>query len=277
MMTVLILGMLLLVADEPAPPAEPSSSAQQTEPSSSAQQTEGATGTDAKNAPRKKRLRKGDGSSSSDGQTEKGTSPESPSDEAPLPESDRPIPKPGEELPTEPTTDEKLEDELGQELEEAQLPGQDPISRVAEGMRLAEEKLAQKIRDQETIGLQERIIKDLDELLAQAENPPPSGGGGKGSKKKQQMQPQNKQGQRPSTASRSNRPQRGNNSSERIGPPRSVREQLTPQDRQQNIWGHLSETMREEMGQYAKENFLAKYRDLIERYYTDIAKQSSRK
>ncbi|MBY0586286.1 hypothetical protein K2X85_03865 [bacterium] len=202
--------------------------------------------------------------------------PIAPDDQAPAPESDRPIPKP-DELPADGSlTDEKLDEDLGQELEAASNPDQDPLGRVAEGMKQAEEKLAQRQSADETIGLQEKIIKDLDELLQQAENPPPPGGGGKQSKKKPNPGQKQQQGQQ-KTASQKSKAPRSSDSNERIGPPGSVREELKPQTGDRNVWGHLSEMMREEMGQYAKENFLGKYRDLIERYYTDIARQSSQK
>lgn len=247
MIGVTLLSLILLLVDDPAAPAE-----------------------DAPAAKPRKSLRKGN-----DLKGEEATKKPSADDEAPAPESDRPIPKPGEDpMPTS-QIDEQLEEELGQDLEAAQNPDQDPVSRIAEGMKQSEEKLAQRQGNDETIGLQEKIVKDLEELLAQAENPPPPNGGGKGAKKKSNQKQQQEMQKQRQTASRQQSSRKSSESSERIGPPRSAREELTPQQGERNVWGHLSEMMREEMGQYAKENFLVKYRDLIERYYTDIAKQST--
>jgi hypothetical protein len=278
MMFITLLVCFSIGGAEPAatdpPPAAPTAGTESESKENPADPStkDGATGEKQPTPRPKKSLRKGDA-------TAEKSMPVTGDDEAPAPESDRPIPKPGEEVSGEPSpTDEKLDEELGQDLEAANNPDEDPISRIAEGMKQSEEKLAQRLGDDETINLQEKIIKDIEELLAQAENPPPPGGGGgkqgkkkpnPGSKQQQQMQRQ--------TASRGSRPSRTNESSERIGPPRSVREELKPQTGDRNVWGHLSEMMREEMGQYAKENFLVKYRDLIERYYTDIARQSTKK
>jgi hypothetical protein len=253
MMGVLALSLVFLMADEPSVPTD-----------------EAPTVGQAPAAKPRKSLRKG-----SEAQTEEANKKPSADDEAPTSESDRPIPKPGEELNPLSETDEKLDEELGQELEAAENPDQDPVSRIAEGMKQSEEKLAQRQGNDETIGLQEKIVKDLEELLAQAENPPPPSGGGKGAKKKSNQKQQQEMQKQRQTASRQQNSRKSSQSSERIGPARPAREELTPQQGERNVWGHLSELMREEMGQYAKENFLVKYRDLIERYYTDIAKQSS--
>ena len=47
-----------------------------------------------------------------------------------------------------------------------------------------------------------------------------------------------------------------------------------------DIWGHLPESMRQEMSQYTREQFMAKYNDLLKQYYATIAekgrKQSDR-
>jgi hypothetical protein len=253
MIGVTLLSLVLLVSDEPAAPAgEPPKTDQ------------------APAAKPKKSLRK-----AGEPKAEEANKKPSADDEAPAPESDRPIPKPGEEQPPTSETDQKLDEELGQDLEAAQNPDQDPVSRIAEGMKQSEEKLAQRQGNNETISLQEKIIKDLDELLAQAENPPPPSGSGKGAKKRSNQKQQQEMQKQRQTASRQPNSRKSRESSERIGPPRSAREELTPQQGERNVWGHLSEMMREEMGQYAKENFLVKYRDLIERYYTDIAKQST--
>src|SRR5437660_7978790 len=44
-----------------------------------------------------------------------------------------------------------------------------------------------------------------------------------------------------------------------------------------DIWGHLPETMRAEMDAYGREKFMAKYEELIKRYYDRAARESRRK
>ncbi|MFL5245273.1 MAG: hypothetical protein ACJ8FY_24520, partial [Gemmataceae bacterium] len=49
-------------------------------------------------------------------------------------------------------------------------------------------------------------------------------------------------------------------------------------DLYKDIWGHLPETLRAEMNAYAsREEFMAKYRDLLKQYYTTIAEKGQRK
>ena len=43
------------------------------------------------------------------------------------------------------------------------------------------------------------------------------------------------------------------------------------------VWGHLPESLRQEMNAYSREQFMAKYEDLIKQYYARIAEKSRRK
>jgi hypothetical protein len=263
MIMTLLFVAILLIDDPPSPaPAEteaPVPSADNEPP--------GPTEADA---PKPKRLlkKKGDGPPA--------PTPEQPAtdpDVAPPVDSDRPIPKPDELKPPS-ETDEILDRDLGQDLEAADNPENDPLSKILTGRRSAEEKLAGLEKANDSIEVQENVVKEINELLqrAQQQSPSPSSSKKKSrkmSQKKPSSQQQKKQQQQASNNSRdSNR--------ETIGPPAQAREKLTPSPEERDVWGHLSEQMREEMNQYAKENFLVKYRDLIERYYTDIARQGQR-
>jgi len=44
-----------------------------------------------------------------------------------------------------------------------------------------------------------------------------------------------------------------------------------------DVWGHLPETMRAEMNAYSREQFMAKYNDLIKQYYSTLAEKSRKK
>lgn len=205
----------------------------------------------------------------------KETEPAKPKDEdAPPPVSERPIPGP-ESIMEKSDTDDMLEQDLGQDLEAANNEEADPLSRIAQRMQQAEELLARLEETEKAVVAQEDVLKDIEELLKQAQNPPPPGG--KSSKKKMTSRQQslgNQQAQQQKQQAGQRTDQRTNNPSEKIGGPRASQVKTSPQPEERNVWGHLSEMMRGEMSQYAKENFLAKYRDMIERYYTDIAKKS---
>ncbi len=41
-----------------------------------------------------------------------------------------------------------------------------------------------------------------------------------------------------------------------------------------DVWGHLPETMRAEMNAYSREQFMAKYNELIKQYYSTVAEKS---
>ena len=48
-------------------------------------------------------------------------------------------------------------------------------------------------------------------------------------------------------------------------------------DLYKDVWGHLPETLRQEMDQYSREQFMAKYNDLLKQYYATIAEKGRRK
>ena len=48
-------------------------------------------------------------------------------------------------------------------------------------------------------------------------------------------------------------------------------------DLYKDVWGHLPETLRQEMDQYSREQFMAKYADLLKQYYATIAEKGRRK
>jgi hypothetical protein len=261
--------MIILAAgfaiDDPAPPTDPSKT---TEVKASDESTKSPDQKPAKKMLKKKSDPPAD-------KTEEKPKPAS-ADEAPMPDSDRPIPQPDQPM-SEAETDEKLDQDLGKDLEASKNEASDPLTKLTEEMRKSEELLAKLEGGDESVGVQEQIVKDLERLLKQAQNPPPGGSSQNNSKKKKQQQQQQQQMSMQQQQKRSQqRNEQARNSTDRVGPPRASRAQTSPQPEERDVWGHLSEMMRGEMSQYAKENFLAKYRDMIERYYTDIARQSQR-
>lgn len=193
-------------------------------------------------------------------------------EDAPTTDS-RPIPLP-ESKPKRSALDQKLVEDLGKGLE-ANKKADDPLAKIATGMRAVERRLAKADASKETLELQRDILSNLDALLKPPPgSPPPKNKQSKKDKKKEDTadKRQQKSSQR-QQASKSNSRQPG----ERPGPPRSGAEVRGTVVENKDIWGHLSASLRHEMSQYAKDAFLEKYRDLLEQYYAAIAAQSQKR
>ena len=86
-------------------------------------------------------------------------------------------------------------------------------------------------------------------------------------------------GQQPATAAQpgGNR-RRSANSGEQPGQPgggtaRSTRQPDQLADVVKDIWGHLPETLRQEMDHYYRDRFMPRYRDLLQEYYSRLAER----
>jgi hypothetical protein len=66
----------------------------------------------------------------------------------------------------------------------------------------------------------------------------------------------------------------GNNAT---GGGRSKEQMSKLADVYKDVWGHLPETLRQEMDQYSREQFMAKYNELLKQYYATIAEKGRRK
>lgn len=193
-------------------------------------------------------------------------------DLAPPSENDRGIPAPEKEMPTT-DLDKELLEGLGQDLEQVPQEEADPLMRVGRRMRDVEERLARLDATDKTIEEQRKILEDLDELLKQAQNNNQNNKQNQNQKRQQQQQQQQQQSEEQRKAQQQNENQQANR--DQAGPPRraGVQEPANPLQTK-DVWGHLSAMLRDEMSQYAKEGFLPKYRDLLEKYYSDIAERS---
>lgn len=188
------------------------------------------------------------------------------------PVQDRNIPSPDDKPPAN-ELDRDLLGELGQGLEKGEEEQTDPLLRAGQRMRDVEGRLARHGIDEDTIQVQEKIIADLEELLKQQQSgKPPPNQNKKPQKKDQQQQAEMQRQQQQAKQQANNQP--ASKASDRAGPARSGREEFGTPKETKDVWGHLSEMLREEMSQYAKEGFLEKYRDLLEQYYSTIAARS---
>ena len=232
-------------------------------------------------------------------------------DAAPQPEPDKPPMKDEKKDPPKKDDGKDEPEPPAPQEDEAEV-----LARVAKNLRLSEEKLANKELTDGTRQLQEDILKDLDSLIKSAESPPPQGGGGGGgggedNKQGGMGQQGGKQGQqqgggsqrasrnRGSGSRQANRGGSGNQGAQqaRADQPKSGGQpkegggnqgggggtstgEVTDKnaDLYKDVWGHLPEALRAEMNAYSNDKqFMAKYDELIKRYYRSIAEQGRRK
>ena len=83
---------------------------------------------------------------------------------------------------------------------------------------------------------------------------------------------QGSQASRAPKAGRTNQPRPGT-ANQAGGGGQSKEEAAKVADLYKDVWGHLPETLRQEMDQYSREEFMAKYGDLLKQYYATIAEK----
>jgi hypothetical protein len=196
---------------------------------------------------------------------------------------------PAEEKKTEPQRD-PADREPGDSPEEKTASDeqneQQILDRVGKNMRGAEDHLGQNDPGAETRRLQAEALKDLDDLIKQAQQTPPESpqqDQQQSGKRQNASQQQDSRQQRASAAKPGGQtknqpsatanaaglpPARGGIGKERLG---------KIADLYKDVWGHLPETLRMEMDQYSREQFMPKYSDLLKQYYTTIAENGRKK
>jgi len=191
----------------------------------------------------------------------------------------------------------KPEAKDGDAKEGGELDGKDPaeearqaLARAAKNMRASEERLGKKDPGEGTRQIQRDILDDLDSLIKQTQ--------------RQQQQQQQQQQSNPSAKSRGPREQRQPQGTGKMRGQQTARRQQPGQgkttqqagrqpgqggpdggkpgsgkiaDVYKDVWGHLPETLRQEMDQYSREQFMAKYNELLKQYYATIAEKGRRK
>lgn len=176
---------------------------------------------------------------------------------------------------------------------------------IALDMQSAENQLKTPNVGPETQHLQERALRNIDRLIELLRNPPPSNNQDSSPMSQKNSQPQGgqqagQQSQPTSSGQRSRRERRqqqtrSGQSNQQTNPhaagqaptpvagqaPRSgVAQPTRPNaqveaiaDMSKDIWGHLPETLRQEMDQYYRDRFMPRYRDLLKEYYNRLAEQ----
>jgi hypothetical protein len=212
--------------------------------------------------------------------------------------------------PKEPSLLDKLSKELLKEIEEDPAKPkpekeEDKFDRVAKGMRSASEKLDGKVTGDETTKIQEQVIRDLDELIKQLQNPPPNGGGGGGggggsseggSSKSgggggssRQQQAGDGKG-RPQGGTPKQQPQGGGGeqggkdrkdaegSDERTDSERKAAAEAARKKKLEiDVWGHLPPHLRDQLLNTYGERMLPKYEQLVKQFYEALSEQNESK
>lgn len=217
--------------------------------------------------------------------------------------------------PKEASLLDKLSKELLKEVDEDPAkpkPEQkeDKFDRVATGMRSASKKLDGKETGDETTKIQEQVIRDLDDLIKQLQNPPPSGGGGGGggssgggsskSGKNGDGGQQQRAGGRGASGRGTNRqPQGGTpkqqaegggieqggkdrkdaeDSDERTDSERKVVAEAARKKKLEiDVWGHLPPHLRDQLLNTYGERMLPKYEQLVKQFYEALSEQTETK
>ncbi len=203
----------------------------------------------------------------------------------PEPPNAKPAPAPEDKPAKSPEAKEPQPREPREPAEDPEKEAAEILARVGKNMRATEERLAQKDAGEGTRQIQRDILKDLDSLIEQT--------------KRQQQQQQQQNASR--SRERGNRqtaqrpqPQRQPTPADKPAQgqqPREQRAQNQPgkggkgqrgemnriADLYKEVWGHLPETMRQEMDQYAREQFMPRYSELLKQYYATIAEKGHRK
>jgi hypothetical protein len=197
-----------------------------------------------------------------------------------------PPPAPSEKKPAPPKENKKSDEDKSEpeatahELEEKI---QEVMNRLTKNMRDADERLQKKDPGETTQLVQRDIVKDLDELIQQTrrrqqqqQQQQSSSSQSQNDKQRQrnrQMQRQQSMEQpQNATSQMQNRP--GTNARGGNGTADKANRMA---DIYKDIWGHLPETLRQEMEQYSREQFMAKYNDLLKQYYATIAEKGRKK
>lgn len=178
---------------------------------------------------------------------------------------------------------------------------------IALDMQAAENQLKAPNVGPETQQLQERALRNIDRLIEMLRNPPPPPSNNQDSSPMSQKnsQPQGgqqagQQSQPTSSGQRSRRERRQQQAragqSNQQSNPRAVGQAPMPAagqsprsgialptgpttqveriaDMSKDVWGHLPETLRQEMDQYYRDRFMPRYRDLLKEYYNRLAEQ----
>jgi hypothetical protein len=192
--------------------------------------------------------------------------PESSPQKEPLPNRTEPPPRSGE-----------LKEDPEPSLQDSEEQIREITNRISKNMSQVEQRLQKNDPGDITQQTERDILHDLDQLIEQTRRQQQqvySGRASRANSKNRKQQQKQPSGKPPPVQDRAVQNQSGNNArSGKAG--HEDRSKLA--DLYKDVWGHLPETMRQEMDQYSREQFMAKYGDLLKQYYATIAEKGRRK
>jgi hypothetical protein len=181
---------------------------------------------------------------------------------------------------------EDVKDNAEADAQELEHKIKELMSRLGKNLHEAEDRLTKKDPSDATQQVQRDIVKDLEDLIEQTKR--------QQQQQQQQSSSSSSSSQQKNQQARRNRTQKNRANAQRPQPQpdRQANEQngndprggASPRgemsriaDLYKDIWGHLPETLRQEMNQYSREQFMAKYNELLKQYYATIAEKGRRK
>ena len=165
--------------------------------------------------------------------------------------------------------DEHLEELSGvrrkRSQDKKQDPSSGPLGQTVKKMREVEQRLGKEDTGDETRGKQKEIVKDFDQLIAQAKQAGSSGSSGKPQRSTQQA------GNKPGGPG-----DKPGSTGSGVGPamPKKPDAKSALAD-SKDEWGHLPPELRGEMENVFKEEALPSRKTLIDRYYISVTRKST--
>ena len=178
----------------------------------------------------------------------------------------------------------------------------DPLERVIQGMRSAQEQIAKKETGKPTQEVQQQVVRDLERLIEMAQQSPPpqqnSSSAPQSPSPESQSQEQPQQSQRPEPQPQASQapmpmPEQDPQETEQ-GPGGQEKAEVEESEQRQDpaeqwkaelarreamikdVWGHLPPTVRQKLLNVTGDKYLPKYEDLTRRYFENLAEQESR-
>jgi hypothetical protein len=160
------------------------------------------------------------------------------------------------------------------------------LARLSRNLQACEDRLAKNDAGATTRGIQQEVLHEIDSLIKDKQRPrqPGQQQSSSGDAKAQSKSPPSPQPPFPQDQLTKSKSPRRQETPKNPGPNggegrRKPREEGATKiaDLYKDVWGHLPEKLRQEMDQYAREQFMAKYTDLLRQYYATIAEKGHRK
>jgi len=176
-------------------------------------------------------------------------------------------------------TQDKEGDELREQLlrelgAAAESEDENPLLGIARGMRQAEDLIAQTESGPRTQDLQKEIVADLDALIEQARSRSKKCSPSQSTSKVAVRRPVRQPKKEPSPAGA--KPSEKPVADPAAKPGSAEADDLSTAEREQlikSVWGELPETEREQMLEWAGQEFLPKYELLIEQYFKRLVEE----